>query len=174
MHPRRTNKKWDKKQTALIKEYAWEHRDHIRSRFYENIFAGRMQFRKVKGFFVKLAAKLGKSSEKCKSKFQKMEKTIYVETLRIPQSHYDTFQYLRRGKELIADKIRPGTESPVCLCAHESQPSIRSARKGEAQTSETQVLRGAGRHVLFENSRIKIILNYKAGLLGSVKLGTLN
>lgn len=166
--------KWTPKQIECLKNYAQKNKAHIASKFYQNIIKGRMQFRKAKGFFIRLGQQLGKSPAKCKSKFQKIEREIYLEVLKIPASHYKIYSYIRKHCKLTSDRFVQSGRCQVCFCPVKDSftSSVQDAGKGPEEKSKTQLANGL--HARFENLRIEIILKCKAGLLGSKNFSLLD
>ena len=83
-----------------MEQYALNHRDHLKYNFYHNIFAGAMLYRKKRGFFQNMSKLVDRPSKNCKSKFQKIERKIYVSLIGIPRDHYELFLFIRRGHRL--------------------------------------------------------------------------
>lgn len=95
----RTQKRnWSKKEVEFIKEYSKQNSEILISNMLINIVAGYMRFRKPKRFFVNLGTALKFSSSRCKSKFQKIEKLIYLESIGIPAEMYELFCWIRGFK----------------------------------------------------------------------------
>ena len=83
-----------------MEQYALNHRDHLKYNFYHNIFAGAMLYRKKRGFFQNMSKLVDRPSKNCKSKFQKIERKIYVTLIGFPSDHYKLFLFIRRGHRL--------------------------------------------------------------------------
>lgn len=62
---------------------------------YQNIFDPRTKTKKPNGFYGQMGIALGKTSLQCKSKFQKFEKLIYTEYLKVPVKDYMVFEAIR-------------------------------------------------------------------------------
>lgn len=166
-------RKWTKAQTQILRQYVTNHKVHLRSKFYQNIAAGRIRYRKAKGFFVNMGVKVGKSFEKCKSKFQKMESEIYLELLDIPKQHLELYNYLRTRSKLLSTSVQQVRPRKKCLCvignANGSKPQkVMSSRATKIGACPDQIV---DKHLYFEKLRIEIILKCKAGKLGDVDLG---
>lgn len=164
---------WTAKQTEILKEYILKHAQHLKFKFYENIIAGSMKFRKFKGFFIDLGRQLGKSSVKCKSKFQKMESTIYLDLLELPESHFELYLYIRKGFKLVSDNF--DFNGNDCSDIFE-KPDFLTNNISEKVKISSEALRLSEndqikRHTYFENLRIQIILDFKFGKIKTVKFG---
>lgn len=92
-------KKWSDTEIKQIQEYSKNNSDELLSNFYSNIVVGYMRFRKPKKFFVNLGILLQRTSSLCKSKFQKLEKEIYLEALQIQREEYELFCWVRSTKK---------------------------------------------------------------------------
>ena len=165
-HPKKQH--WTRAQTQTLRQYVAQHRQQLRSKFYQNIAAGKIRFRKAKGFFIQMGARLGKSSEKCKSKFQKMETDIYQGLLGIPEPHYRLYCHLRAGHRLASSRLRQVPPAKACTCVR-----MHSGNGAELPATEkASSTRTAEMQTRLENLRIKIILKCRSGELGPVDLGT--
>lgn len=164
---------WSRHHIETIRQYILAHADHLKSKFYENIIAGAMKYRKAKGFFKNLGRLLGRSSIKCKSKFQKMEPEIYMNFLKVPKRHFDCYEYIRKGFKLTSKTfLECGDASPKTNS--ESEPNSSSPKRkvfSLDKAFEAQRVRPLQNHIGFENLRIEIILKFKAGELKFVKIG---
>jgi hypothetical protein len=104
MKSKNTNsKKWLENDLNIIKKYALANSEMLISNLLINIVVGHKRFRKPKYFFNKLGELLERSSHLCKSKFQKLEKMIYIDGLKIRPDYYDTFCWVRRLKKTKVD-----------------------------------------------------------------------
>lgn len=164
---------WTQKQIQILKQYVIQQRSHLRSKFYQNIAAGTMRFRKTKGFFIQMGVRVGKSSEKCKSKFQKMESEIYLEHLDIPERHFELYKYLRAGAKLTSNRICESALKKTCVCSSEDTQSHGNGRVSLSlhKAEDRRACQGADMHLSFENLRIEIILKCKTGEFGPINLG---
>ena len=82
-----------------MKEFVIKKRESLIRNLYANILEGGLKHRRDFNFFKEMNKVLRKSVEKCKSKFQKIEKKIYEEFLDIPEKHYSLYVYLRDKKQ---------------------------------------------------------------------------
>lgn len=87
---------WTLQEVNKIRHYALANSQDLISNLLANIVAGYMRFRKHRRFFVDMGSYLGRSPKNCKSKFQTLEKRIYVDTLKVPRSHYMLFCHIRK------------------------------------------------------------------------------
>lgn len=161
---------WTPEQSGALREHVRRHAAHLKSKFYENIIAGSMQFRKAKGFFKELGRKVGKSSVKCKSKFQKREAVLYLRILGLPKAHYDLYCYIRKGFKLTGAGFQ-SRENQINF-----NDRLREGRNGlgrEEGPPEQKSQFGAreSRQSFFERLREKIIRRFVSGELESVDLG---
>ena len=90
--------KWTQHEIKKMHDYIITNSDDLTSNLYINIVAGYMRFRKPRRFFINLGNLINRTSILCKSKFQKIEKTIYTDYLKIPQEIYEVFKWIRNKK----------------------------------------------------------------------------
>lgn len=88
-------KNWTEKEVANLKKYIKENSQQLKSQLLMNILMVSMHFSKQKGFYKTLSSIVGRTLPKCKSKFQKMEKDLYLKTLKISELDYEVFQWIR-------------------------------------------------------------------------------
>lgn len=93
---RKQQKGWTAEEVRKICEYAKANSEELTSNLLINIVTGYMRFRKHRRFFINMGSHLGRPPKNCKSKFQKLEKTIYIECLKVPERHYELFCYARK------------------------------------------------------------------------------
>lgn len=100
MRPRRIVRHWTPIEVFIVEQYALDHQDQLKQNLYRNIFAGTMLYRKKKGFFKQMSKLVDRPSKNCKSKFQKIERKIYVYLIGVPKDHYELFLLIRSGHRL--------------------------------------------------------------------------
>ena len=101
-----SRRRWTDKEIENLKNYSIQKKDELLSNLYRNIIAGIIRFRKTPRFFKEMSLLVGRSSEQCKSKFQKLEEEIYLSALEIPEHHYRVFTWLRSRKSKNPLEIR--------------------------------------------------------------------
>ena len=88
----------------------------------QNIINGKIRRQTIYGFFSKMSSKLNRTASQCKSKFQRMEREIYLDYLSIPEQDYLVFCWVRKGmpgesiknvKSPIRRKGRDFCKSPI-------------------------------------------------------------
>ena len=84
-------KKWTENELEKLKTYVQEHSELLVFIFYRNLLQKNKLNRKPKKFFQRLGKILRRTSDKCKSKFQKHEKIIFTHYLGIPEEHYSFY-----------------------------------------------------------------------------------
>lgn len=104
--------KWNKTNTQNLIKFIQANELILVENFYNNIKKGVHVFRKPFGFFIQMSKFVNKSPQQCKSKFQKLEKKIYIKFLDIPQIHYNLYLLLRKQKHSNILKIR-NSQSPI-------------------------------------------------------------
>lgn len=90
------SKKWSKNEIKMIEEYSELHAKHLKTNMYQNILIGTMRFSRKLGFFKNLSKITKRSITKCKSKFQKMERKIYLGILNVPEKDYNCYLWVRK------------------------------------------------------------------------------
>ena len=89
---------WTKDELCKFKEYIISNSKQLISNLIINIVVGYMRFRKSRTFFINMGLLLNRKSKLCKSKFQKIERQIYTDFLKLPKEYYDIFCQLRKQK----------------------------------------------------------------------------
>lgn len=107
-------KSWNKEEIDNLKKFIKIQEKYLISNFYKNIRNGSLEIKKKSSFFREMSKYVLRSPTKCKSKFQKIEETIYIEYLKIPEDHYIYFLYLRqkkpKKKEIENEKLNEAEE----------------------------------------------------------------
>jgi hypothetical protein len=102
--PRKTKRKpWTKLETANFEKYIKKKAFLLKANFYKNIYKGKMKFRRPPRFFIEMSNKIGRTASQCKSKFQKLEKEIYLEFLDLPLNHFLVYQSIRNNNQALSD-----------------------------------------------------------------------
>ena len=91
-------KKWTEKELEKFKQYMLENKEMLLFTFYKNIIQGCNKTKKTLKFYHKLGQRLRRTANKCKSKFQKFEKTIYTNYLEVPKEHYKYYSEIKKKK----------------------------------------------------------------------------
>ena len=89
---------WNDKDIMSVKNYTLSNREVLLSNMYINIIVGFVKFRKPRTFFKDLGLLLDRPSYLCKSKFQKIERELVVNLLKVPQELYNLYLYIRKSK----------------------------------------------------------------------------
>ena len=92
-------RKWSQREKEIFSEIVLNNKKMLIENFYSIILKGAHTVRKRNGFFKQMKKQLKRDSTLCKSKFQKDEKKIYVNLLKVPENHYELFSFLRRKKK---------------------------------------------------------------------------
>lgn len=90
---------WTNDEIAILKNFIISKKNILETLFYQNIIAGKLSERKMPGFFNEMSEAVNRSADQCKSKFQKFERKIYREFLKLPEDHYRVFVYIRKKKK---------------------------------------------------------------------------
>ena len=93
--PKKKSNRWTTHEINAIKAYALDQALHLTANMYKNIFAGSIRYPKRKGFYKDLSAITRRTHLKCKSKFQKMERHLYVDVLKVDPATFDLFLWTR-------------------------------------------------------------------------------
>lgn len=99
MPKRNKRKRWTQSELNIIKEYVILHKEDLIDNFYQNIIISQKKYPKYPKFYTNLSKKLKRSSSQCKSKFQKMEKEIYLQYLGMNENEYNLFNWIRQRKK---------------------------------------------------------------------------
>ena len=165
--PKKRSRRWTTHEIQLVRAYVRDHAVHIISNMYKNIFAGSIKHPKSKGFYKHLSAIVKRSLAKCKSKFQKMERHLYVDVLRVPVDTFELFlwtrfkssarsEHKRFVRTVIAKKRSWHLRKSRARCWAQSDPSdtkfIRDSRKYDRATRR-----------LLEDVRLDLIAKWLGG-----------
>ena len=96
---KRKRHRWNEEEMTRLKSFVKDQEKALRENFYCDILAGDLIHRKKQRFFFEMEKAVSKTAGKCKSKFQKYEKIIHCEYLKIPEEHYEVYLYLREEKK---------------------------------------------------------------------------
>jgi hypothetical protein len=99
MPKKNKRKRWSETELKIIKEYVISHKEDLITNFYQNIIISVKKYPKYPKFYTNLSKKLKRSSSQCKSKFQKMEKEIYLEYLGVSENEFELFNWIRQRKK---------------------------------------------------------------------------
>jgi hypothetical protein len=89
---------WTNEEVSKLRSYVSENSQELVSNLLVNIVTGYLRFRKNRRFFINMGKFLDRSSKICKSKFQKLERKIYIEFLNLPTDYYELFCHIRKQK----------------------------------------------------------------------------
>lgn len=87
--------RWNSEEVEVLRQFVSTKRKPLLEYFYKNIFLGELKVRKPRKFFVEMSRAVGRTAEQCKSKFQKFEKKVFKDFLKVPVEHFEVFQWLR-------------------------------------------------------------------------------
>ena len=90
--------RWKTWEEDRLKSFLLSRKKNLIINLYKNILAGELRYRREDRFFIDMSEIVGRTPEQCKSKMQKYEKNAYTEFLKVPESHYDMFQWLRKKR----------------------------------------------------------------------------
>lgn len=98
--PKYLNRKssWTQNNLDKFRIFIISEKEYLTEYFYDHLSNPLTIKRKKIGFFKKMNSFVGKSSQKCKSKFQKNEEQIYCEYLDLPREHFELFQYYKNRR----------------------------------------------------------------------------
>jgi len=94
----RLRMRWRAWEEDRLKSFLLSRKKNLIVNLYKNILAGELRYRREDRFFIDMSEMVGRTPEQCKSKMQKFEKNAYTEFLKVPESHYDMFQWLRKKR----------------------------------------------------------------------------
>ena len=158
--------RWKPQELAEFRKFILGKRDDLKLAFYLNLIEGHITHKKSPKFFIEMSQGIRRSANQCKSKFQKMEKKIYLEILGIPPEHYLLYFAQRRvisdlkqihdykGKLTQKPKLRSLRRGGTLFQNHEAESSkagqLREAIEREAGVlSVREKLRKFRYHVIF-------------------------
>jgi len=118
-------KYWTSEDLSRLKSFILSQKQVLTPIFYQNILAGSIKNRKPSGFFKKMKEYLNRSTEQCKSKFQKFEKEIYTKYLQIPRKDFQVFLWIQKNKD-VNKKISKYSEIAKNQVREESKLTIKS------------------------------------------------
>jgi hypothetical protein len=90
--------RWRAWEEDRLRSFLLSRKKNLIVNLYKNILAGELRYRREDRFFIDMSQIVGRTPEQCKSKMQKFEKNAYTEFLKVPESHYDMFQWLRKKR----------------------------------------------------------------------------
>ena len=125
----RKRQKWTPADVDRLRRYSKSRSAHLTTSMYQNILAGDMKYPRQKGFFQDMAKILRRSVPKCKSKFQKLEEQVYLETLGVPATHYDCFVWTRRRTRAEFDRNARARRATI-------KPPERNLRKKSVKIAD--------------------------------------
>jgi predicted GIY-YIG superfamily endonuclease len=109
---------WSSKDISKLKSFILSQKNILIPIFYQNILSGSIKTRKPSGFFTKMSTYLGRTTDQCKSKFQKFEKEIYTKYLKVPNKDFFVFLWMQKNKDIntkvedfLKNKTDPAKES---------------------------------------------------------------
>lgn len=88
--------RWTAGELEKLKKYILSKSSQLRLYFYQNIIEGEIKFKKCSRFFIEMSELMKRTANQCKSKFQKMEKSIYTDLMGVSAEHYRLYQRIRR------------------------------------------------------------------------------
>lgn len=94
----RNKRNWTDIEIAGLEKFIISNKFKLENLFYQNIIAGKLSQRKSPGFFNDMSLAVNRSPDQCKSKFQKFERKIYRDFLKLPEDHYRVFIHIRKKK----------------------------------------------------------------------------
>jgi hypothetical protein len=136
--------RWNEKELNELRKYILLKGDELKLAFYQNIIEGKIIYKKCSKFFIEMSKKIKRSSNQCKSKFQKMEREIYLEILQVPEEYYLLYQCQRK----LNSKIKNILDSRKKLNKKPKHRSLRKIKfegigkgKSEEKTRENQSMK---------------------------------
>ena len=96
---------WSSQDVSKLKSFIISQKDILLPIFYQNILNGCIKLRKPSGFFKKMSQYVSRTTDQCKSKFQKFEKEIYTKYLKVPSKDFFVFVWIQKNKD-INQKVR--------------------------------------------------------------------
>ena len=98
-------KKWTVRESEKFREFVIENKEDLLKPFYSYLMDPYSKAKRPVGFFRDLSKTLKRDSQNCKSKFQRHEKEIFLDFLRVPPHHFKLFRHLKfimkKKKEII-------------------------------------------------------------------------
>ena len=97
--------KWKEEELDRMKNFISLNSESFLTHFYQNLLNPVTQTRREPRIFIRMMKYIGKTTKQCKSKFQKYEKTIFKDFLKIPKDHimvYDKLKTNKRKKKKIS------------------------------------------------------------------------
>ena len=91
-------KRWSSNELNTMKDYVLLNKESLLDNFYKNIINKNKKYPKYSKFYTNLSKRIKRSSSQCKSKFQKMEREIYLDFLGVLESEFDLFVWTRKNK----------------------------------------------------------------------------
>ena len=127
---------WSESDNKVFIEFMISKKEEMMALFYKNIIYFIHLFRRKNQFFNEMATKTQKTIKQCKSKFQKMEKHIFLEVYKIPKEHFLLYmdlqkqrRYLYKHKILLnPDKIIPSPKLIKLIKSHTFQRLMEKRR----------------------------------------------
>jgi hypothetical protein len=98
MKQKKTIVKWNHHELAKLETFIKQNSKSFYQHFYKNILNPIHQVRKEPRIFIRMEEFVGKTTKQCKSKFQKYDRTIYLDHLNIPIDHYQVFLHIQNKK----------------------------------------------------------------------------
>lgn len=149
---------WNKIDTEKLKHFILSEKKDLLSNFYLNIKQKDKKCRKLPGFFQRMSLAVGKSSEQCKSKFQKFEANVYCNFLNVPKPHFELFEKLRVQKRIHAKNqasfitLKRKKEKPYQVQLEENLEILRqNIIKEQEENQGTSILNNEEPKNLIEN-----------------------
>lgn len=90
--------RWTENNFQKFRAYIKKEGEYLKEYFYNCLKDPNDVQRKKIGFFKEMSAFVGKSSQKCKSRFQKCEEEIYCEFLKLPLEHFELYMFFRSNR----------------------------------------------------------------------------
>lgn len=117
-------KHWTSDELSKMGSFVESESRELFSNMYSNIAVGFMCFRKKRSFFKDMGQILGRPSQLCKSKFQKLEENFYLNLLKVPSSVYELFVELRKySSKSVMPSFLKNSELEVLMNAYLNLPS---------------------------------------------------
>ena len=101
---------WKEDELLKLNEFVLSKKKDIVYLFYKNIFNASNLVRRKNKFFNLMSIATGKEIKQCKSKFQKLEKYLYKDVLKLPENHIHCFFILKSQRKFFYEngiKIKP-------------------------------------------------------------------
>lgn len=168
----KTKANWTSKATARLEKGVASNARALVQNLYKNILAGQLRFPKQRGFFSRIAEKVGKTRAQCKAQFARLEPQLYTEVLGVPPEDFALFASIRRRKERTRKKIcrRPNKIDTDCTRKQPANASAQDALASGPDPCPEQIAPGGAlgcreERDVHERTRCKIMTLFLQGKL---------